>query len=319
VTKIVGADNEQMIAVLSSGFRNGFYLYKYFFNGSEKLQSAWCKFTFGGATIENIDFIDNQLFMVVTRTDGVFLERIDFQSGKNDPNSIYTVLLDRRISNTGVTKTYNATTGNTTFTLPYFIDATKAMVVSRATALAGPGFVIQGGNPPRGPGGALPLTTGVGGAIIPVLSASENTVVVNGNYTNTPLWLGENYTMEHTLGRVVLRAPGSKGAPTVVSAGKLYLRRASVAYDKTRTFKVTVTPLNAVYPDTYKYVCNNQVMGTTTSAVNYDSLRDGTFRFPILSKNDQVIIKLVNDTPHPCSLLSMDVEAQYVSRSQRAG
>jgi hypothetical protein len=329
VTKIVGSDNEQMIAVMSDQFYHGFYLYKYFFNGNEKLQSAWCKFTFGEdpltagendewAYVENIDFIDNQLFIVVSRTDGTYLERIDFQSGKTDETSNYAVLLDRRLSDGQVTKNYNSATGNTTFTLPYSIDPNRAAVVTRATTLSGPGYVIQTASVGGG-GGQLTQTSGVGGSIIPVLSASGTSVVVKGAYASTPLWIGENYTMEHTLGRVVLRAPGAKGNPTVVSAGKLYLRRASVSYDKTRTFKIKVTPINAVLPTTYEYLCNNQVTGTTTSAVNYDSLRDGTFRFPILSKNDQVIIKLVNDTPHPCSLLSMDVEAQYVSRSQRAG
>jgi hypothetical protein len=323
VTKIVGSDNEQMIAVLSDQFFNGFYLYKYFFNGNEKLQSAWCKFTFGddptagtsGWTyVENIDFIDNQLFVVTTRTDGTYLERIDFQSGKTDATSNYVVLLDRRLSDSQVSKNYDSSTGNTTFTLPYSIN--RAAVVTRATSPSGPGYNIQTASVGSG---QLPQTAGVGGSIIPVLSSGGTSVVVKGNYSTAALWIGEKYTMEHTLGRVVLRAPGAKGNPTVVSAGKLYLRRASVSYDKTRSFKITVTPINAVYPTTYEYLCNNQVMGTTTSAVNYDSLRDGTFRFPILSKNDQVIIKLVNDTPHPCALLSMDVEAQYVSRSQRAG
>jgi hypothetical protein len=329
VSKIVGADNEQMIVVMSSGLQNGFYMYKYFFNGSEKLQSAWCKFTIGKdpsdqnilsgqAIVENVDFIDNKLYVVVTRGDGTYLERIDFQSSKADPTSIYSVLLDRKVSNQGLPINFDANTGLTTITLPYGIDPEKATVVTRSTIPAGPGYQPQnvGGN---GGGQQFIVTAGVGGAIVPVNTVNANYITLKGNYTSVPLWIGENYTMEHTLGRVVIRAPGSRGNPTVVSVGKLYLRRAALSYDKTRTFKVRVVPINNSSPTTYEYVCNNQVAGTTTAAVNFDSLRDGTFRFPILSKNDQVIITLVNDSPHPCSLLSMDVEAQYVSRSQRAG
>jgi hypothetical protein len=327
VSKIVGSDNEQMIVVMSSGLKNGFYMYKYFFNGSEKLQSAWCKFTIGsdpddpnatsGVTfIENVDFIDNKLYIVTTRGDGTYLERIDFQSNKTDSFSSYSVLLDRKISSSAVTKTFNANTGLTTFTLPYGIDPTKAAVITRATTFSGPGYVPQSVG---GGVGQLPITTGVGGAVVPVNSAESYFLTVKGNYSTVSLWIGENYTMEHTLGRVVIRAPGARGNPTVVSVGKLYLKRASLSYDKTRTFKVRVVPINNVYPTTYEYVCNNQSAGTPTAAVNFDSLRDGIFKFPILSKNDQVLISLVNDSPHPCSLLSLDVEAQYVSRSQRAG
>lgn len=329
VSKIVGADNEQMIVVMSSGLQNGFYMYKYFFNGSEKLQSAWCKFTIGKdpsdpnassgiSIVENVDFIDNKLYVVVTRVDGTYLERIDFQSSKADPTSIYSVLLDRKVSSANLPVNFDSNTGLTTFTLPYGIDPEKATVVTRATIPAGPGYQPQsvGGN---GGGQQFIVTAGVGGAIVPVNTVAANYITLKGNYTSVPLWIGENYTMEHTLGRVVIRAPGSRGNPTVVSVGKLYLRRAALSYDKTRTFKVRVIPINNSSPTTYEYICNNQITGTTTAAVNFDSLRDGTFRFPILSKNDQVIITLVNDSPHPCSLLSMDVEAQYVSRSQRAG
>jgi hypothetical protein len=327
VSKIVGSDNEQMIVVMSSGLKNGFYMYKYFFNGSEKLQSAWCKFTIGAdpddatatsgqTTIENVDFIDNKLYVVTTRGGSTFLERIDFQSNKTDAFSAYSVLLDRKVSSANVSKSFNSNTGLTTFTLPYAIDPAKAAVITRATTFSGPGYSPQSVG---GQGGQQAITTGIGGAVVPVNSVAGALLTVKGDYSTVALWLGENYTMEHTLGRVVVRAPGSRGNPTVVSVGKLYLRRASISYDKTRTFKVRVVPINNVYPTTYEYVCNNQSAGTPTAAVNFDSLRDGTFKFPILSKNDQVLISLVNDSPHPCALLSLDVEAQYVSRSQRAG
>lgn len=303
-TKLAGSDNEQMLAVMSSGLTNGFYLYKYFFNGIEKLQSAWCKMTLSSsATIRNLDFIDNSLYLTIQRgTEGLFLERIDFQAGKTDSSSLYTTLLDRRIteSTSGVTRSYNSNTGITTITLPYQIELARARVVTRTS-----GNTIGGAVIPR------VVTTGE--------PTSSNTIQLKTDYSTTPLWIGENYIMEHTLGRVVVRAAGAKGNPTVVSAGKLILRRANILYDKTRSFSIQVTPFNNTSPTTYTYVCANQVTGTPTAAVGYDSLLDGTFRFPILSRNDKVTIKLVNDTPHPCSLLSMDIEAQYVSRSQRAG
>jgi len=299
VSKLAGSDNEQVLAILSSGLPNGFYLYKYLFNGNEKLQSAWCRMELDpSCSIKNIDFINNTLYLTIQRgTEGLFLEKIELQAYKNDANSPYSVLLDRKVSDAtaGVSRAYNSGTGKTTITLPYVISTTNAAVVTRAV-----------GN-------------FIGGAIVDVDSVSTNTVVVTGDYTATPIWIGERYSMTHTMGRVVLRAGTQKGGTAVVSSGKLYLKRASLQYNNSRSFTVKVVHENETNPDTYEYVFNSQIVGTPTATIGQNNILDGVFKFPILSKNDRVIIQLTNDTPHPCALLSMDIEAQYVTRSQRIG
>jgi len=299
VSKLAGSDNEQVLAILSSGLPNGFYLYKYLFNGNEKLQSAWCRMELDpSCSIKNIDFINNTLYLTIQRgTEGLFLEKIELQAYKNDANSAYSVLLDRKVSDAtaGVSRAYSSGTGKTTITLPYVISTTNAAVVTRAV-----------GN-------------FIGGVIVDVDSVSTNTVVVTGDYTAIPIWIGERYSMTHTMGRVVLRAGTQKGGTAVVSSGKLYLKRASLQYNNSRSFTVKVVHENETNPDTYEYVFNSQIVGTPTATIGQNNILDGVFKFPILSKNDRVIIQLTNDTPHPCALLSMDIEAQYVTRSQRIG
>lgn len=301
VTKIVASDSEQVIAILSDGYSNGFYIYKYLFNGNDKLQSAWCRMELPtGNTIKNIDFINNTMYLAIQRgTEGLFFEKIELQPYKTDADSSYTVLLDRKISDAtaGVSRSYNSTTGLTTITIPYSISSQRASVVRRATS------------------------SFTGGSIVAVEpgSVTASTLQIKGDYTAIPLWIGESYLMEHTLGRLVLRAGTQKGGSAVVSAGKLYLRRASLQYSNSRSFTVKVQHENETNPNIYSYVFNSQIVGTPSATINQDSLLEGVFKFPILSKNDRVIVKLTNDTPHPCALLSMDVEAQYVTRSQRLG
>lgn len=331
ITKIAGSDNEQIVAFLADGEKNKVYIYKYFFTGSEKLQSAWCCFDFGAHTkVLNVDFLDTELYLVIARerstpTVGtvyspathpgplptvikeVFLEKIDLQTFKKDTASDYQILLDRKIdtSFSGVTRSFNSATGRTTFNLPFMTTTSRIMAVTKA-------------NPPASTS-ANGITTGVGGAVAPVVQANGyvTSFELVGDYSTIPLWLGEKYTMEHTLGKINLRAPGAKGNAVVVPSGKLYLRRASLAVDNTKSFTVTVQ--NEGVGSAFVYPFGSAVLGTASSSVNYNSLRDGVFRFPIMSKNDKVKIKFTNDTPYPCALLSMDVEAQYVSRSQRAG
>jgi hypothetical protein len=329
ITKIAGSDNEQIVAILADGEKNKVYIYKYFFTGSEKLQSAWCCFDFGAHTkVLNVDFLDNELYLVIARERStpagliyspatfpsiptvikeVFLEKIDLQNFKKDLSSDYQVLLDRKIdtSFSGVTRSFNSGTGRTTVTLPFMTATSRVMAVTKANP---PASTTAGG-----------ITSGVGGAVVPVVQANGyvTSFELVGDYSTVPLWLGERYTMEHTLGKINLRAPGSKGNPVVVPSGKLYLRRASLSVDNTKSFSVVVQ--NEGAGPTYVYPFSSVVLGTSSSGVNYDSLKDSVFRFPIMSKNEKVKIKFTNDTPYPCAFLSMDVEAQYVSRSQRAG
>jgi hypothetical protein len=329
ITKIAGSDNEQIVAFLADGEKNKVYIYKYFFTGSEKLQSAWCCFDFGAQTkVLNVDFLDNELYLVIARERSiptglitspatfplvpsvikeVFLEKIDLQNFKKDPASDYQILLDRKLdtSFSGVTRSFNSGTGRTTVTLPFMTTTSRVMAVTKATP---PASTTAGG-----------ITSGVGGAVVPIVQANGyvTSFELVGDYSTIPLWIGERYTMEHTIGKINLRAPGSKGNPVVVPSGKLYLRRASLSVDNTKSFSVVVQ--NEGAGPTYVYPFSSVVLGTSSSGVNYDSLKDSVFRFPIMSKNEKVKIKFTNDTPYPCAFLSMDVEAQYVSRSQRAG
>ena len=286
-------------------------------------------FDFGDQTkVLNVDFVDNELYLVVARERSiptgqisspatfpyvptvikeVFLEKIDLQTFKKDTSSDYQILLDRKIdtSFSGVTRSFNSGTGRTTVALPFMTTTSRIMVVTKSSP---PASTTAGG-----------ITSGVGGAVVPVVQANGyvTSFELVGDYSTVPLWIGEKFTMEHTLGRINLRAPGSKGNAVVVPSGKLYLRRASLSIDNTKSFTVVVQ--NEGAGSTFVYPFGSAVLGTASSAVNYNSLKDGVFRFPIMSKNEKVKIKFTNDTPYPCAFLSMDVEAQYVSRSQRAG
>lgn len=311
ITKIAAADNEQVLVVQADGFTTGLYCYKYFFNGSDKLQSAWFKFDFGSdATVLNADFIDSTLYVTIKRTEGVFLESIDMEAGQKDTSSEYLTLLDRRTAITG--GSYSSSTDKTTFTMPYNVDNDTIQIVSRAHADAGDNLNVIGSNPQGSVERKLPE-----GVVLDVDSKSGTSVVVKGNYTNQPIFAGVPYTMTYTLSTPQLRAGSSSGRGQVmVAQGRYQIRNGILVYNDSRYFRVEVTPSNR---DTYKYVYNGRTIGTGTAVLGSqtDSIQDGTFRFPVYSKNDQVAISVLNDSPFPSSLVSMEFEAIYANRNRR--
>ena len=80
-----------------------------FINGSlllaKRLQSAWHKWKIGAdanTTILNVDFIGTTLYLVVQRSDGVYIETMDCAPAAVDTGATYLTYLDRKLDNTQI-------------------------------------------------------------------------------------------------------------------------------------------------------------------------------------------------------------------------
>jgi hypothetical protein len=133
IFKMAIATNENILVALSSEEQNALYVYQYYVNNRQKLQSAWSKWTYGNSTdnkILNVDFIESELYILMQNSDGVELLKIETAPAHTDTDATYLTHLDRKIdeTTTGVSSSYSSGTGQTTITLPYTIDNTLEMV-----------------------------------------------------------------------------------------------------------------------------------------------------------------------------------------------
>lgn len=134
INNIVVSETENVLCATTTKSQNVIYIYKYLNLGSERVQGAWSKFLFDSTSIiENIFFKKEILYILFRRTDGIYLEKIDFQSFSSEEYFPYSPRLDRlfpvwpgNLSTapssgnwvSGVTSSYNSTTNITTLTLP---------------------------------------------------------------------------------------------------------------------------------------------------------------------------------------------------------
>jgi len=294
ISYMTASSNEQIAAFMGDVEKNTIYIYKYFFTGDEKLQSSWSKWTIdSSATLLGMEFIDSILYLLVSRTDGVFLEKIHIESGYTDPNSDFTIYLDRKITEAGLTLSYNSVIDQTTITLPYTIGANDSVqVTSRAVT-------------------ALNTTAG---RVYPKVSQTSSTVVIKGNVIGVPLWIGINYSLIYKFSKPLLRVGGNGNSRVSVNDGRLQLKTGLITFNKTLYFRVEVVP---EYRNTYTYSYTGAKIGTGGSVISSLVLQDGSFRFPIMSKNEGLSIQIVNDSPFPSGLMTADWEGFYVARAQR--
>jgi hypothetical protein len=284
IVKIAASTHENFLVTLCSGDRSTLFVYKYYNQGDQRIQSAWCKFTFRDAYILDMQFLDTVLYIVMKRGSSTVIEKIRLESGLKDTNSTYVTTLDRRLDQSGVTATYNAGTGLTTYTLPYTITTNASMAV-----------VTKAG---------LSLAT---------TKASSTTLTVPGNYT-TNVWIGDKYTMVYQFSEPTLKTPVQTGGIATIAAGRYQLRYGTISYGNSAFFQVKVQ-VDAGSTFTYDFTGRN--VGDINNLIGSVTIASGDFRFPVYSRNTQVKILVENDSPLPSNLLSAEYEALFSERSTR--
>ena len=295
ITKIASHTSDPVLVVTTAGLSNGMYVYRYLYRGKDRVQSAWSKYTFDSnapddCKIVNVDFIEKDLYLLILRSDGLHIEKMSFKEGDSDASSNYKTLLDGRVIDTDLTTlTYDSDTQKTTVTLPY--------------VAYGPVSVCT-----RGVSGVEEA-----GINFPVTQVGDTaTVTVNGDISSRKLWVGVGYTFDYTFNNPYLKIATEQGSRGTASSGRFQVRRGNITYDNTASFKVLVTPEGR--PER-TYAFESRLLNTSGFSLgNEQVLKDGTFKFPVLSQGNTTTIRVTNDTPFPCALLTMEYEATYYSR-----
>jgi len=98
ITNIQASSNEDMILVQADDDSESLYVYRYYFSGREKLQSAWSKWTFGDDVI-GMSFNLADIMLLIKRGTNLHLEKINLSV--DDAESVtdggFPILLDRRV------------------------------------------------------------------------------------------------------------------------------------------------------------------------------------------------------------------------------
>lgn len=289
MVSMAAAADEDMVFGLADGDRSKVYVYKYFYEGTNKLQNSWSVWKFAeGDKVLNLATLDNYLLLVVERSTGVFLERIDLDLETVDTGLTFSVLLDRKASVTG---TYNSGTNKTTWTVPYSATGWTPVVVR------GSGFGGQSG---------FDIKTAT--------KVNDTTMEATGDFSAGPCLIGRRYTFSYEFSRLTVAQGQDQRGRTAITDGRLQLRTLALNYSDTGYFKVRVEPLGR---DAREKVFDQYRIGITGNPIGQLVLPDGRFRVPILSRNDQVSITIESDSHLPCSILSADWEGEFVMRSQR--
>lgn len=290
INKISAAPNEDILVALTPVDPTSIYVYKFFWSNNDKLQSSWSKWTLGSdVTILSAEFIASELFLVVNRSDGVYLEKINVSLSYTEPGEPYLVHLDRKVQ---------LTSGNVDFSGGY-----------TAISLSALGYTPSVGTY------KLVVKTH------PTLKAGEiydviwdgSTAKVQGNITGGTYAFGRTYTMKYQLSTITVKQQAPGGGQKSDTEGRLQLRKIVFNYSDSGLFDIKVTPDGR---ETYSYTFSGKILGNSSATIGRYSIESGRFLVPIVSRNIGTDILIQNDSPLPSSFLSADWEGFFVKRSQ---
>jgi hypothetical protein len=261
----------------STTYANTMYIYKYFFDGGEKVQNAWSKWTFTGVKIIGAMSLESFIYVLASEGTTTKLLKIDLRNLK-DTTIGHGIYIDLK---TSVTGTYDSATDLTTFVSPY--GAKTGLI-------------------------AVDRTNGNNYA---VTNTSGSTYTIAGNHT--ALFIGIPYESKYTMSTQYVRENTGRGLVAVTS-GRYQIRNISFNFENSGYFQVEVTPTNR---NTSTAIMNGYIIGTATSIVGQPAIATGTLRVPVQCKNTEFTLDIKSSSHLPMYIAGAEVEGYYHNRARR--
>ena len=272
-----GSSATDLIALSSGG--DTIYVYKYFFNGREKVVSSWSKFKMP-FNVLSLEFINSSLFVVGDKDGDTLLTEMKCEELRLEDDTLdgFTIHLD-------MLKKKDDFVGNpTSFPTDTLIDL---------------GFT-------PGPDDVVEVYDSHGNRV--VVNFVNGTQASIQSYNRT-CFSGVRYNLEYTFSEPVFK----QGNPPVSSGlSRMILRNGTLFFTDALDFQVEVTPLAR---DKRIFTYSPNVINITST----DTLlsQDGKLRFSIFTQAKDSLIKIVNSSAFASNFQACEFEANVHTRSTR--
>lgn len=286
VVDMTSSASQNMIVLLSSVEPTKLFVYEFFATSEGKLQSAWSTWMFDQeASILAVEFIDDDLHMVVDRPDGAYIERLNMEAAALDVGASFHYHIDRGL------RVYGTFDGvNTTFTLPYTSWVPKHLFIG-----GGDGMYPEG-------------------LLVPFTQPSGNTLVCPGDFSGRNTFVGVRMQSSYTFSKFFVKSQAPGGGVISNDDGRLQIKNLFINYSRAGYFEVSSTPYGR---PTSRRIFSGRTVGSGSARTGSIELTDGRFTVPVLCRNTYASITIHTDSIIPCGFTSAEWEGNYTPRAKR--
>ena len=269
-------------ATLGTTEASRIYIYKYFWDGQQKQQSAWSYWEFPNTEILSVNSYDSDVYIIYNMEGQVRLSKIDLRNPNfsySGTSYSYPLLLDHWnvVASAG---SYDSATDIGTYTLPYVVDNQSIV----AFDFNGIQYTIT-----SFPGSALVNVQGTG--------TSGKSLVFGVKYTST-------YQFSTPY---VRKAEGQ-----AITSGRFQVRRMLLNYVDSGFFRVQVNPDNR---NIYNYDMNGIIISNPDTTLESPNILSGEFNVPIKARNTAYTVSIISDSVLPCHIINAELEGYYHNRA----
>lgn len=304
--KLTGNGNEDVIFAASneSGYQNRVYVYKFFWRGDEKVQSAWSYWQLADAdSILSLDVIEDELYVLTRRADGTYLERCKLDDGATFGSLDFDILLDRRFAPSSGDMSYNSALDETTIILPWEIAESDKSTIR---------VVLTEGEGDRG---RLINTGQYSYPIVP----TNNELVVSGDIRNSAPVVGLQYDSMYEFSEQFLPDRNDNA----ITTGRLQLRTFTLYYQDAAYFSVEVYPYGESFASYLEPVVpasldqfTGRTLGTDAIELGEANFDTGAYTFHIDGNSRDAVVRIRNDSHLQAKFSSCEWEALWFNRSR---
>ena len=301
LTRVAGSSNADILFSISSETDEDhrIYVYKLFWNGDEKAQSSWSYWELDdNDLITSIDTIDQDLFALIKRADGMYLEKLDLESGAVTGSLSFDILLDRRAAPTSLV--WNSSV--TTVTIPYPLATAQEKAAYRLVRTDTPG-------------------TYAGTLYDPddYTWTSSTTFTVPTDISGNTYVGGLAYEMRYTFSQQF-----AVNGENAITTGRLMLRTFTVYFTESAFFETEVDPYGAGYNQVEEIIPSQltaftgKTIGSADLITGVPIYQTGTYAFQIHGDSKQAVISLTNDMHVQSKFQQVEWEGFYHNRARPA-
>lgn len=284
ITHMVASTNINRLLVVTDQAPAEVLVYDWLWQGTDKVQSAWHRWTFSGGEVRGMFYSRELCYFLINRDDGLFLEVMDM----GDPLKFEIadrIRLDRQVQ---VTFTYEPASGlwvsETLPWRPYDAPALDCVLIGGWDEYRGGSFSFQ-------------------------YDREENKIATEFDLTQedhaATVMVGLTYPQEFEPTQVIIKDSQDKTSYIDVPVvGMVYLNM-----DKYPDFKIQVNNLRSGRVREVK--ASNRVGGARNNRVGYVYPVEGTVSFPLRAKSTDVTYRMKSHSPHTLQLRDIEWTGSY--------
>ena len=275
--RLCGTETTDTLTVWTSDMPDSLYMYQYYISGTNKLQSAWYRYTIHGAVIKGAFYRENVLWIYFTKSGTNFIATLDMAEHVQDAAEPSLDLITE----------YADDEGSAVYTIPTWYAPANITALTETKS-----GVYQ---------------------IVDIVSCENGTLTLDKAVTN--LIVGEKYLRRYVFSTpYVSSRASSTGAQTTYVTGRWQLQTLTLFVEESGFFNIIIKPSYDDSAEGYEYLYSGVTAGTQTAITGEAPVESGEIVVPVRLKNTETRAEIITDSHLPQAIINAVWQGNYITK-----